>query len=1201
MSELGQVMLLVGDFAGHGSADAAWLSSGIADDYPILSVKSGEPLTTVCRSRSVAAILVKSDQSTGLVSLIQQIRTTLPEPLPPILAIGPSDLTTAVQGMKAGAADYLVEADLTSATLLAAVNAAIAPTRPVAQSKNSSAPEVAQAAQPVSGMDHDRPAASFPPCQQTSTAAALRESEERWRTLADNISQFTWMADATGWIFWFNRRWFDYTGTTLEQMQGWGWQRVHHPDHRERVITNIERCFASGEPWEDTFPLRRHDGEYRWFLSRALPIRDEAGNILRWFGSNTDITDLKTAETALAENAARLRAFVESNVVGIVCSDIYGGMGEANDEFLRIIGYSRKDIEQGQINWRELTPPEYLPRDEQGIAEAQARGACTPYEKEYLRQDGSRIAVLIGYTLLGEKREESIAFILDLTRQKQTEMALKRSQDRLHIAIEASQMGTWDWNLRTQELIWDDRCKAMFGLPPEAPISIETLFNGIHADDRDRLRQLLGRVMTSHDDGYVDAEFRTIGLQDGTERWVLAKGKVLFDTKATPQRFIGIVLNITERKRAEQALRDSEKRLQMALEGAGGGLWDWNIVTNEDYLSPQWLAMLGYEPGDLPDRKTSWEQLIHPDDKPWVLERLQQHLRDSSVSYKFEHRLLAKSGEWRWIANYGKVVVRDEQGNPLRMSGIHHDVTDRRHMEENLRRSETRYRILANAVSQLMWINDPNGKIEFYNQQWQTYTGIPDLPLGVGLWAEVIHPDDIVRAGEIRQQAIQAESAYEVECRLKRHDHTYRWHLARIVPFKDDQDRVVAWFGTATDIHDRKWAAAEREAILEREQAAREAAERANRIKDEFLAILSHELRSPLNPILGWAALLQTRTFDAEKTARALSTIERNAKLQTQLVDDLLDIAKILRGKLRLDNTTVALKTVITSAIETVQTAAAAKSIMIHTEYEAAVKVYGDGGRLQQIVWNLLSNAIKFTPEGGYVEIRLRRVNNHAHIIVTDTGKGINPNFLPHLFKSFQQEDVSITRKHGGLGLGLAIVRYLVEAHGGTITADSAGENQGATFTVELPLLDPMLTSASPPVSPHGTFDLSGLHILAIDDNPDACELLEALLTQYGAHVTVTVSATEGLNLLQQAPPDILVSDIGMPDMDGFTLIQEIRQLPPEQGGQTPAIALTAYTRETDQRRAYDSGYQIHLAKPIEIEHLIKSIMTLTQIPGRVQ
>ena len=186
-------------------------------------------------------------------------------------------------------------------------------------------------------------------------------------------------------------------------MQGWGWQRVHHPDHRERVITNIERCFASGEPWEDTFPLRRHDGEYRWFLSRALPIRDEAGNILRWFGSNTDITDLKTAETALAENAARLRAFVESNVVGIVCSDIYGGMGEANDEFLRIIGYSRKDIEQGQINWRELTPPEYLPRDEQGIAEAQARGACTPYEKEYLRQDGSRIAVLIGYTLLGEK------------------------------------------------------------------------------------------------------------------------------------------------------------------------------------------------------------------------------------------------------------------------------------------------------------------------------------------------------------------------------------------------------------------------------------------------------------------------------------------------------------------------------------------------------------------------------------------------------------------------------------------------------------------------------------------------------------------------------------------------------------------------------------------------------------------------------
>lgn len=1195
MSESKSTILVVSDEASSQRADEAWWSTILPDGFLAQCTRVGEHSIQADRLPAVAAILITHDEPASLVSVLQRVLAAWLYHRPPVIMIGPADIATAVQTIKVGAADYLVKAELTASTLAAAIHAAIAahPTAATPPSPHS----VIES--PVGKQHADLAPTSLSATSPTALAQAaldLQESEARFQMLADNISQFTWMADATGWIFWYNRRWFDYTGTTLEQMQGWGWQRVHHPDHVDRVVARYQRCIELGKPWEDTFPLRRHDGKYSWFLSRAMPIRDETGQILRWFGTNTDITKLKTAETALADREARLRSFVESNVVGIMHCDIHGNITQANDELLRIIGYSREDLNTGRLKWTQLTPPEYVPIDQQRIAEAKVLGACTPFEKEYIRQDGSRIPVLIGFTLLGDAREEAIAFILDLTQQKQTENALRTSQDRLNLAINAAELGTWDWNLLTQELTWDARCKAMFGLSPEAEVNIDLFFAGLHEDDREPIRQLLDSLMAGQSADY-DVEYCTVGIEDGVERWIAAKGKVLYDdTQQVPQRFVGTVMDISDRKRADRASRASEQRLQMALEGSGGGMWDWNIATDEDYLSPQWLEMLGYQPGDLPEKKSSWEKLIHPEDRPWVVERLHQHLQDSTVPYKFEYRLLTKSGDWKWIACYGRVVVRDDQGKPLRMSGIHHDISDRKRMEAVLRQSENRYRILANAVSQLMWINDADGNVEFYNQQWETYTGRADLVLGVGLWAHIIHPEDMATTAAVRQQAIANKAAYEVECRLQRHDGVYRWHLARVVPLKDNNGRVLSWYGTATDIHDRKCVAAEREELLEREQAAREAAERANRIKDEFLAILSHELRSPLNPILGWSRLLQTRKFDDTKTAQALATIERNAKLQTQLIDDLLDIAKILRGKLRLENKPVSLKLSIIAAIETVQTAAAAKSITIRADYADDVAVYGDEARLQQIVWNLLSNAIKFTPEGGRVDLALQQIEQTAHITVTDNGKGISPDFLPHLFKSFQQEDVSITRKHGGLGLGLAIVRYLVEAHGGRIIADSPGENQGATFTVHLPVVEPELREAAAPPFSEGDFDLSGLRILAIDDSADACALIETVLTQYGADVTVACSAQAGLDSFSKVRPHILVSDIGMPDMDGFTLIRQIRQLPPEQGGQIPAIALTAYTRDIDQQKAYDSGYQQHLPKPIEIDHLIKSIVALTQL-----
>ncbi|MEH2339841.1 hybrid sensor histidine kinase/response regulator [Nostoc sp.] len=379
-------------------------------------------------------------------------------------------------------------------------------------------------------------------------------------------------------------------------------------------------------------------------------------------------------------------------------------------------------------------------------------------------------------------------------------------------------------------------------------------------------------------------------------------------------------------------------------------------------------------------------------------------------------------------------------------------------------------------------------------------------------------------------------------------------------------------------------------------EAAQNAAEQANRLKDEFLAVLSHELRSPLNPILGWAKLLQTRKFDEAKTTYALATIERNAKLQSQLMEDLLDVSRILQNKLSLKISSVDLSAVIEVALDTVRLAAQAKSVKLKTILEPNVgQVLGDPSRLQQVVWNLLSNAVKFTPSEGQVEIRLERVGTQAQIQVSDTGKGINPEFMPHVFDYFRQADNTTTRTFGGLGLGLAIVRQIVELHGGTVQAESEGDEKGATFTVLLPIksVEPQTTEdkALPDASPN----LQGVNVLVVDDEVDTRDLIVFILQQCGASVRAFASASQALNALAVEKPDILLSDIGMPEMDGYMLIRQIRSLPPEQGGEILAIALTAYAGEIDQQQILQAGFQKHLTKPIEPGKLAMVIASLVK------
>ncbi|WP_414512264.1 ATP-binding protein [Nostoc sp. PCC 9305] len=533
---------------------------------------------------------------------------------------------------------------------------------------------------------------------------------------------------------------------------------------------------------------------------------------------------------------------------------------------------------------------------------------------------------------------------------------------------------------------------------------------------------------------------------------------------------------------------------------------------------------------------------------------------------------------------------------------LQQEILERQRILEILRQSEERYRYLAEAIPQLVWTTKPNGECDYFNQNWCEYTGLTlEQSLGSG-WLAALHPDDVQRADKVWSDAVKNSTIYNNEYRFKRAaDGSYRWQLARGLPLKDEQGFVVKWFGTCTDIHEQKQILEERAHLLELEQVARAKAETANRIKDEFLAVLSHELRTPLNAILGWSKLLQTRRLDQTKTSEALATIERNATLQVQLIEDLLDISRILQGKLTLNITKINLKSTVLSALQTMQLAAETKLIEVNTVFEPGVgQIMGDSTRLQQVVWNLLSNAIKFTPRGGKVEVRLQETDGYAQIIVSDTGKGISADFLPFVFDYFRQADSTSTRNFGGLGLGLAIVRNIIEMHGGIVKADSHGEGQGAIFTVSLPLLpdeSSKLTDGQnyPAFLASNSLPLNNIRVLVVDDDTDSRDFVAFVLEQDGAFVMAVSSAEEALQTLAEVKLDVLVSDISMPDMDGYMLIHEVRTRTPEQGGQIPAIALTAFARNNDHEKALKAGFQMHLPKPLNPEKLIAAIVKLME------
>jgi PAS domain S-box-containing protein len=555
-----------------------------------------------------------------------------------------------------------------------------------------------------------------------------------------------------------------------------------------------------------------------------------------------------------------------------------------------------------------------------------------------------------------------------------------------------------------------------------------------------------------------------------------------------------------------------------------------------------------------------------------------------------EMLIAPKGGEPRTVLASGGAVYGPD-GEKLGAVVVMRDFTEQREAQEALRRESALLHALMDNIPDAIYFKDTGGRFTRVNSH-APYRGNKAPEEVVGKTDFDFFIEEHARAAYEDEQRVMRTGVPIIDKEEKEvyPDGSTTWLSTTKVPIFDDAGRVTGIVGISRDITERKHAEESR-LELAREQAARTEAENANRLKDEFLAVLSHELRTPLTSVLGWSKMLMEGYVAEEMRAGALTSIYRNAKSQAQLIDDLLDISRIITGRLSIDAKPVDLASVVETAVASVRPAAQSKSLTLETKIDAlAGAVNGDADRLQQVVWNLLTNAIKFTPRGGLIEVRLSLSGSRVEVAVRDTGQGIEQDFLPHVFDRFRQADASTTRRHNGLGLGLSIVRHLVELHGGTTHAESAGRGQGSTFRVVLPSAacesngDGLIEAASSATAGGAItlHSLKGLKVLVVDDDADARELLAEILSQCGAHVRTAVSASKALEVLRLWLPDVLLSDIGMPEGDGYTLIEQVRALPVESGGAVPAAALTAYAGAEDRARVLSSGYQAHVAKPIE-------------------
>lgn len=653
---------------------------------------------------------------------------------------------------------------------------------------------------------------------------------------------------------------------------------------------------------------------------------------------------------------------------------------------------------------------------------------------------------------------------------------------------------------------------------------------------------------------------------------------------------------MAEIRLAEIRARELQEELEIALDASELGTFHCDMPLGDLNWNQRCKAHFFLPPDAKIDIDLFYSR-IHPEDRERTRQAVIASINDDQV-FDIEYRVVSPKGDLRWIRATGRSYY-DMSNKPVCFDGTTQDITARKQSEFAARETQERLHALANSIPQLAWIAKSDGRAVWYNQRWYEYTGktLAEMPT---LDAQSVHdPHELSRVKQTLLQAFQSGQPWEDTFPLRRYDGQFRWHLSRAMPFYDRSHDEVLWFGTNTDITEERQRAEERQRLLDIERAARQEAERVSRMKDEFLATLSHELRTPLNVIFGWTQLLKMGRPDPATLGEGMNVIDRNVRLQTKLIEDLLDVSRIISGKIRLEAQLVDLGEIVQATVDSLRPVAESKGIQLTAVVDlAAGQVNGDPGRLQQVFWNLINNAIKFTPNDGTIQVVAERAGDWSQVRVIDSGDGISPDFLPHLFERFSQADGSTTRRHGGLGLGLSIVKHLIELQGGTVHADSDGKGQGATFTIRLPVSSGDVDGAELSVTDSQMLNsdldcqpmkLPGVKVLLIDDEPDARELMWRFLTASEVETQLAESAEAAQQVLLTFRPDVIVSDIGMPGQDGYDFIRNVRK----HGIRTPAVALTAFARPEDHIRSIQAGFQTHLPKPVEPAELIAVIAGL--------
>lgn len=742
--------------------------------------------------------------------------------------------------------------------------------------------------------------------------------------------------------------------------------------------------------------------------------------------------------------------------------------------------------------------------------------------------------------------------------------SLRMSDERLRSAVEAAEVGTWLVDLKTGLDARDASLNRLLGLEPvESTQPAEDFFAYVHEDDRERARAHFAAAVAGS--GRYDIELR-IRRPDGEVRWGRDVGRIRSGPDGQPLYVTGAMTDITELKQAQRAIAESASFYRQTIESMPVMTFTAKPDGAHDYVSQQGVEFTGIpveaQQGD------GWLSVLHPADRERASAAWQSAI-DVTGEYDLEYRVRRHDGEYEWFKVRGR-AIRDGAGTIARWVGTAVNVNDLKQTEAALRESEERFRTLADNMSQLAWMADARGMVFWFNRRWFDFTGTTLEDMAGWGWTKLAHPDHVDRVVERIQRSWDSGEPWEDTFPLRRSDGRYRWFLSRAAPIRDAEGTVVRWFGTNTDITEQR--------------DAEEALRNADRRKDEFLATLAHELRNPLAPIRSGLDVLN-RAPDEATRRRAEQTIERQLGHMVRLVDDLLDVSRISRGKIELQRTMLELRAVIETAVETSRpTLEEGKHALSVSMPEEPLWVDGDLTRLAQVVANLLNNAAKYTPEGGHVDLDVHAEGGDVVIRVKDDGMGIEAHALPRVFELFTRGALHRGRAQGGLGIGLSLVRDLVDMHGGTVTAESPGVGGGSTFTVRLPLAAVRSVESGAAASAarvDACDECRARRILVVDDNVDAAEMLAAMLELRGHGTRVAHDGPDALVAAREIHPDVIFLDIGLPGMDGYEVARQLRADPAFEV--TVLVALTGWGSQDDKERALEAGFDVHLTKPVDV------------------